>query len=58
MDFPQYFLMMKLVLWYRKSVRDKVNAYLKKLKVLKVIKGSRLMKTITKVKRVKDALKE
>lgn len=54
---PQYFLMMKGVLWYRKSVRDKINARLNKMKVVKVIKGSKLAKAVGKANRIRNALK-
>ena len=54
---PSYFISLNLIVLYRKHLRDRMRAKMDKLKIVKVLKGSKIVKLYGKYAKVKDAVK-
>lgn len=54
---PNYYISLKLIILYRKHLRDRLRGKMDKWKIVKVLKGSKLVKLYGKYTKVKDAVK-
>ncbi|OGI08837.1 MAG: hypothetical protein A2Y40_05080 [Candidatus Margulisbacteria bacterium GWF2_35_9] len=54
---PNYFIMMQLIKLYRKNMRDKLKEKIDKFKVVKILKGSKLVKLYGSYAKVRDTIK-
>ena len=54
---PSYFISLRIIILYRKQLRDRLRKKMDKWKIVKIVKGSKLIKLYEKYSKVKDAVK-